>query len=61
MSDTARAAMKIAQEIMEIMDTYRDQEKTSWGVDTPGGLEHMGDVWALLRRWDNELREAEGK
>jgi hypothetical protein len=45
---------KVCAEIQEIMRTYREQE-ASGGVDTPGGLEHMGDVWRLLRRWDTEL------
>lgn len=46
---------KVCAEIQEIMRTYREQEASPSGVDTPGGLEHMGDVWRLLRRWDTEL------
>lgn len=52
------ALMVIGDEIQEIMATYREQEKTAWGVDTPGGLEHMGDVWKLLREWDDKLLAA---
>lgn len=48
---------RICAEIQEIMKTYREQEATMRGVDTPGGLEHMGDVWRLLGRWDRELLE----
>jgi hypothetical protein len=48
-------ARKICAEIQEIMRVYREQEATRDGVGTPGGLEHMGDVWRLLRRWDTEL------
>lgn len=46
---------KVCDEIMEIMETYREQEAAG-GVDTPGGLEHMGDVWRLLKKWDALLR-----
>ena len=48
---------KICAEIQYIMQVYREQEATPYGVDTPGGLEHMGDVWSLLARWDKELRD----
>ena len=46
---------EICAEIQDIMEVYREQEKTEYGVDTPGGLEHMGDVWKLLNRWDRML------
>ena len=49
----------VCNEIKEIMQTYREQEASRGGVDTPGGLEHMGDVWGLLRRWDTLITEAE--
>jgi hypothetical protein len=47
---------KVCSEIMEIMATYHEQEKTAYGVDTPGGLEHMGDVWALFSKWERMLK-----
>ena len=47
----------ICDEIQEIMETYREQDAAG-GVDTPGGLEHMGDVWGLLREWDKRLTDA---
>ncbi len=47
---------EVCEEIQDIMRVYREQEATSYGVDTPGGLEHMGDVWRLLGKWDAELR-----
>lgn len=50
-------AEQIATEIQEIMKTYRQQEAEG-GVDTPGGLEHMGDVWRMLSKWDEQLRNA---
>lgn len=50
------AASTVCAEIMEIMATYREQEASRYGVDTPGGLEHMGDVWRLLGEWDERLR-----
>jgi hypothetical protein len=45
----------ICDEILRIMRTYHEQEASSFGVDTPGGLEHMGDVWSLFLRWEQEL------
>src|ERR1700677_1616030 len=45
----------VCREIQEIMETYREQAASSYGVDTPGGLEHMGDVWRLLGQWDQAL------
>ena len=46
----------VCKEIQEIMVTYREQEAAG-RIDTPGGLEHMGDVWRLLRKWDKLLSE----
>jgi hypothetical protein len=46
---------EVCEEIQDIMRVYREQEATSYGVDTPGGLEHMGDVWDMLYRWDKLL------
>jgi hypothetical protein len=54
------ARTTICDEITRIMATYREQEASRDGVGTPGGLEHMGDVWRLLGKWDAMLR-AEGK
>lgn len=45
----------ICDEILDIMKTYHEQEQSSRGVDTPGGLEHMGDVWKLFQRWEEAL------
>ena len=47
-------AQSICDEIQEIMKTYREQEERG-NVDTPGGLEHMGDVWRLLSEWDLQI------
>jgi hypothetical protein len=52
------AHASVCREIQEIMQTYREQEAKNGYVDTPGGLEHMGDVWGLLSRWDRELRDS---
>lgn len=46
----------ICDEILYIMKTYHEQEATAFGVDTPGGLEHMGDVWSMFRRWEAMLK-----
>lgn len=47
----------VCEEILEIMKTYREQERSPHGVDTPGGLQHMGDVWALFEKWERMLSE----
>lgn len=49
-----QAKQKVCSEIQDIMRVYREQEAAG-NVDTPGGLEHMGDVWQLLTKWDREL------
>lgn len=49
---------EVCEEIKRIMQTYREQEAERGYVDTPGGLEHMGDVWRLLSEWDDKLRAA---
>ena len=54
------AKLKVCNEIQEIMRVYREQEARPQGVGTPGGLEHMGDVWRLLSKWDKALRDMEG-
>jgi hypothetical protein len=46
---------KVYSEILAIMKVYHEQESSSYGVDTPGGLEHMGDVWRLLAKWERML------
>lgn len=45
----------IATEIVEIMQEYDRQEAANGYVDTPGGLEHMGDVWRLLGGWRRQI------
>ena len=52
----ADTAIEIAFEILDIMATHDQQIAERGYVDTPGGLEHMGDVWKLLGRWRAELR-----
>ena len=46
--------VKVCEEILEIMATYREQEDEGH-VDSPGGLEHMGDVWSLLRKCEKMI------
>ena len=55
MSDNAKTS--ICDEILRIMQVY-DEQEAKGNVDTPGGLEHMGDVWKLLDGWRNELQAA---
>jgi len=50
------AMQKVCAEIQEIMQTYREQEAERGYIGTPGGLEHMGDVWRLLKKWDKMLQ-----
>jgi hypothetical protein len=53
MDEAAKTA--VCEEILSIMETYHEQGKSPGGVDTPGGLEHMGDVWNMLHRWEEML------
>ena len=48
---------EVCAEILRIMKTYHEQDEAG-GVDTPGGLEHMGDVWRLLGEWERKLLHA---
>jgi len=52
----SEAQAKVCQEILDIMQTYHEQSKTAYGVGTPGGLEHMGDVWSLFMKWEQMLK-----
>lgn len=52
---------KVTWDIQTIMNTYREQEASRSGIGTPGGLEHMGDVWRLLAKWDKILSEPQQK
>ena len=45
----------VCAEIMAIMRTYHEQEESPRGIGTPGGLEHMGDVWNLFLKWEDLL------
>jgi hypothetical protein len=60
MEQSMSAKDKVCAEIQDIMRVYREQEASRDGIGTPGGLEHMGDVWRLLRKWDKELTETRG-
>jgi len=54
-----KAMVAICEEILDIMETYdRQMERRGW-VDTPGGLEHMGDVWSMLNGWRDALKAKE--
>ena len=46
---------QVCNEILDIMRTYHEQDESSRGVDTPGGLEHMGDVWSMFLKWESVL------
>ena len=49
------AADNVGADILSIMEEY-DRQSAAGFVDTPGGLEHMGDVWRLLTDWASMLR-----
>ena len=51
----SEAKRVVCEEIQKIMAVYREQDASPEGLGTPGGLEHMGDVWRLLNRWDGML------
>ena len=54
-TEKSDVAQKVGEEIIEIMQTYDHQMSVAGYVDTPGGLEHMGDVWLLLSKWRDRL------
>ena len=54
----AEARASVCRDIQIIMETYREQEASDRGLGTPGGLEHMGDVWQQLAEWDALLSGA---
>ncbi len=49
---------RVCAEILSIMATYHEQVQAG-DVGTPGGLEHMGDVWRLLGTWERLLKAEE--
>ncbi len=56
---TEDAKTLVCKEILEIMEEYHRQSESKNGVDTPGGLEHMGDVWKLFLKWEESLKSNE--
>jgi predicted nuclease with TOPRIM domain len=57
---TARLAQvePVCTDILRIMKVYHEQAASPNGVDTPDGLEHMGDVWNLFHKWEHALTPA---
>jgi hypothetical protein len=49
---------EVGAEILRIMKVYHEQDAKG-SVDTPGGLEHMGDVWALFKSWERKLQSTD--
>lgn len=41
----------VCAEIVEIAREYERQYEKRGYVDSPGGLEHMGDVWTQIQVW----------
>ena len=50
---------KVCNEILEIAATYHEQMEERGHIDTPGGIEHLGDVWRLILKWEDMLKKAE--
>lgn len=50
----------VAKEISDICKEYRRQIDENGYADTPGGIEHKGDAFILIQRW-NALLEAAAK
>lgn len=46
---------EVCNEILSIMKVYHEQDARG-SVGTSGGLEHMGDVWRLFKKWENALQ-----
>lgn len=46
---------KVISEILAIAAEYHEQEASGRGVDTPGGVEHRGDFWRLILKWEKML------
>lgn len=49
----------LAADVLAIMEVYHKQEEAGF-VDSPGGLQHMGDVWKWFSFWDKRLRYEAG-
>jgi hypothetical protein len=50
----------ICDEIVEIDDERIRQEHAGF-IDTPGGFEHMGDVWNQISKWADLIRARSAK
>ncbi len=51
---------EVCDEILSIMKVYHEQDARG-SVDTPGGLEHIGDVWRLFKKWESKLLSTRGQ
>jgi hypothetical protein len=48
----------VCEDIFCIMEEY-DRQDSNGFVDTPGGFEHMGDVWKQMHEWAIAIRAQE--
>lgn len=55
----ADALKAVCLDILRITQTYHEQMAERGYIGTPGGLEHMGDVWSMLLRWEKQLLPAQ--
>ena len=57
---TTESKDKVCSEILEIMAEWHRQGAKGY-VSTPGGFEHMGDVWRKFLNWEEQLKVPELK
>jgi hypothetical protein len=50
---------EICSEILEIMAEWHRQMGSKGYVSTPGGFEHLGDVWRKFLNWEERLKVPE--
>ncbi len=49
--ETTFAEREVCNAILRIAQAFHEQEALGQ-VDTPGGFEHMGDVWSRICEWE---------
>jgi hypothetical protein len=55
--EMSKASMEyVCNEILDILECQAEQYAAGYYDGTPGGLEHMHDVWKLFWDWEKKLR-----
>ena len=52
---------QVCSEILAIMAEWHRQMDAKGYVGTPGGFEHLGDVWRTFLNWEERLKVPELK